>query len=292
VSAAAREGHKLFIAGSGSAVARHADARILDVRGSKHVIEYVPGDLTITIGAGMTLAELAAVTAPNNQWCPLLSWGSDRATIGGVLATARRGPASATLGAPRDLALGMTFVDGRACVVSSGGRVVKNVAGFDLTRALIGSWGTLGCIVSASLRLRALPPAQETWVVPLGAASRDAIAAFARGPYSPVACERIPADLSRELGFSHEPHVVMWLAGSTVHVAAARSALQTVAPVRDASMSVWDVIRSHGPFTGREEPRRMGDALARLNARVRDVFDPHAIFVSPVMALEHEVVHV
>jgi hypothetical protein len=146
--------------------------------------------------------------------------------------------------------------------------------------------------VSASLRLRALPAAQETWIVPAEAAARDAIAAFVRGPYSPVACEKIPSDLCRELGFSHEPHVVMWLAGSTVHVAAARAALQTVAPVREASMNVWDVIRARGPFTVRDEPQHMVDALARLNARVRDVFDPHGVFASPVMASHREVVNV
>ena len=241
----------------------------------------------------MTLAELTAITAANKQWCPFVSWGSDQATIGGVLASARRGPASASLGAPRDLTLGMTFVDGRACVVSSGGRVVKNVAGFDLTRALIGSWGTLGCIVSASLRLRALPSAQEAWVVPAEAVSRDAITSFVRGPYAPVACETIPPDFSRELGLPNESHVVMWLAGSTVHVAAARSALLAAAPAREIEMRVWDGIRARGERDVGSGQRAAGnEGLVRLNARVRDVFDPHGVFVSPVMATHHEVVNV
>jgi FAD/FMN-containing dehydrogenase len=166
------------------------------------------------------------------------------------------------------------------------------VAGFDLTRALIGSWGTLGCIVSASLRLRALPSAQEAWIVPAEAASRDAVAAFTRGPYAPIAFERIPAQLSDELGFSAEEHVVMWLAGSAVHVTAARSALLAFAAARQTDMNVWATIRARGPFTVHEPHPPLSDELRRLNARVRAVFDPHSVFVSPVPAMREEAVHV
>jgi FAD/FMN-containing dehydrogenase len=157
---------------------------------------------------------------------------------------------------------------------------------------MIGSWGTLGCIVSASLRLRALPAAQETWVVPAEAAAHHAISAFVRGPYGPVAAEYVPSDLSRTLGFPGERHVVMWLAGSAVHVAAARSALQAVAPVREVSMNVWEVVRAHGPFATREEPRHVTEALVRLNERVRDAFDPCGVFASPVWTSPREVANV
>lgn len=292
VNGASRSGDRLFIGGSGSAVTPEAGVSTIDVRACNSVIEYVPEDLTITVGAGMTVAELASITAGNGQWCPLLPWGTDTATIGGVLASARHGPANAALGTPRDLTLGMTFVDGRASIVSSGGRVVKNVAGFDLTRALIGSWGTLGCIVSASLRLRALPAAQEAWIVPAAGVSRETIAVFSRGPYAPIACETVDGDFAAELKFAPEDHVVLWLAGSAVHVVAARSALLALAPAREVAMDVWRVIRARGPFGVRPEAEPMSAELRRLNARVRDVFDPHAVFVSPVVARHEELVHV
>jgi FAD/FMN-containing dehydrogenase len=182
------------------------------------------------------------------------------------------------------LTLGMTFVDGRGCIVSSGGRVVKNVAGFDLTSALIGSWGTLGCIVSASLRLRALPAVHEVWAAPTGAVNRELLGAYTRGPYAPFACETVPAAVASEMGLGSEAHVVLWLAGSAIHVAAARDALKSTAPVREVSMSVWDRIRSRGPFGKPATREPLSAALVQLNARVRSVFDPHEIFVSPVMS--------
>lgn len=277
-----RTSRSLYVGGAGTAVTAPEGVTRIDVRNCRDVIEYIPQDLTITVGAGMTIAELNAITVPNKQWCPLLPWGTDNATIGGVLASARRGPASTSLGAPRDLTLGMTYVDGRAAIVTPGGRVVKNVAGFDLTRAMIGSWGTLGAIISASLRLRALPAVQETWVAPLESVSREALRTFNRGPYAPVSCETISPEHAEQLGLTREKHVVIWIAGSSVHVEAARTTLSEFASVREISMSVWDQIRSAGA-PSRGDNFAMTDSLADLNARVHRVFNPSGVFVSPVV---------
>src|SRR5262249_8127601 len=76
------------------------------------VVAYVPSDLTLTVRAGTTLAELDAIAAEHRQWCPLLAWGDDNGTVGATFATATTGPCSPTLGRPRDLALGVEFVDG------------------------------------------------------------------------------------------------------------------------------------------------------------------------------------
>ena len=95
-------------------------------------------------GAGTTLAELDAATARHNQWCPLLPWGDDSATVGATFATATSGPCAAALGRPRDIAVGVQFVDGTGMIVRGGGRVVKNVAGYDVSRAVAGWAGGLG----------------------------------------------------------------------------------------------------------------------------------------------------
>jgi glycolate oxidase subunit GlcD len=277
-------GTQIYVAGARTRVTEPPrGAIILDVREYNQVLEYIPADLTITVGAGMTLAELDAITLAHDQWCPFLPWGGDGGTVGGTLARAQRGPASAALGAPRDLTLGMTFVDGRACVVRCGGRVVKNVAGFDLTRTLIGSWGTLGIITTASLRLRARPRVRETWIVPAEAVSHAALDALTRGPYTPVACERIPARVSTALGATAEDHVVVWLAGGGAHVAAARAAFSALAPAREIPEDAWRTIRAHGPYAAPPAPAPIADSLARLTARVRDVFDPDEVFTSPMM---------
>jgi FAD/FMN-containing dehydrogenase len=282
---AARAAHTtVYSRGAGTHVPEApADAVPLITHRRTGVIEYVPGDLTITVGSGMTLAELNAVTAEHGQWCPLLPWGTDECSVGGALATAARGPASAALGAPRDLALGLTFVDGVGSVVRAGGRVVKNVAGFDLTRTLIGSWGSLGAITSASLRLRARPVAQEAWAIPMDDASANEFQAFRRGPFSPVACEHVPASVASVLGLPDGDHVVVWLAASTVHVQASRSALRSCGTVRELPVDVWRAIRERGAPESPGTPA-LAMELRALNERLRSAFDPDGVFASPAMS--------
>jgi FAD/FMN-containing dehydrogenase len=157
--------------------------------------------------------------------------------------------------------------------------VVKNVAGFDLTRTLIGSWGTLGVITSASLRLRARPPASETWAVPVDAANAHAMDALRRGPLAPAAYEEIPETVAVSLGLSREPHIVLWLAGGAAHVAAARAAVLAAGPARELPDNSWRAVRSAGPFT--PAVTLPADSWpADLNERVRLAFDPAGVFTS------------
>ena len=95
-----------------------ADAIPLDVSALAGIIAYVPGDLTLTALAGTTIAEIEAATAAHGQWCPLLPWGGDEGTLGATFATATHGPCSAALGGPRDLAIGVQFVDGTGSVIA------------------------------------------------------------------------------------------------------------------------------------------------------------------------------
>lgn len=194
---------------------------------------YVPADLTISVGAATTLAELDAVTQAHGQWCPLLSWGDDRATVGAVIATATAGPAATALGRPRDLVLGLECVDGLGRVIQAGGRVVKNVAGFDLTRLMTGAWGTLGVITEVHLRLRSRPAVDETWRV--SAAQADSLAQsigeLSRGPYAPMALHR------------ESDAWLVRIGGNEAFVSASRNALFALGACEAADPSVWDDVR-------------------------------------------------
>ncbi|PYP65762.1 MAG: hypothetical protein DMD26_09925, partial [Gemmatimonadetes bacterium] len=145
--AAARE-RRLRIAGGETWLDANRPVRAgatLVMRSLSGIVEYEPGDLTLTARAGTTMDEIARATSAHGQWLALDPFGDPaRATLGATIATASSGPLARAFGAPRDVTLGVEFVTGRGDVARGGGRVVKNVAGFDLTRLLTGSWGSLG----------------------------------------------------------------------------------------------------------------------------------------------------
>jgi len=130
----------------------------------RQVEHFDPGDLTIGVGAGMTIAEVEAMLAPHKLFLPLDVAQPERATVGGVLATAAHGPLRHGYGGVRDFCIGIRFVTGDGRIAKGGGRVVKNVAGYDLMKLLIGSHGTLGIITSASFKLFPQPPQTRTFV--------------------------------------------------------------------------------------------------------------------------------
>ncbi len=126
--------------------------------------ELNPGDLTAVVEAGLPLAELAAATAAEGQMLaldPPLGPG-ERATIGGAVATNDSGPLRHRYGSARDLVVGITVALSDGTVAKAGGKVIKNVAGYDLAKLFTGSFGTLGAILDLSLRLHPLPPATAT----------------------------------------------------------------------------------------------------------------------------------
>jgi glycolate oxidase FAD binding subunit len=121
------------------------------------VLDYTPDDLTISVGAGMTLDALSAALAANGQMLPLDVPLPERATVGGVLATAMDGPRTLGYGRSRDLLIGISVVEASGRISKAGGMVVKNVSGFDMMRLYTGSLGTLAIIVSANFKLMPLP---------------------------------------------------------------------------------------------------------------------------------------
>jgi glycolate dehydrogenase FAD-binding subunit len=127
------------------------------------IVDYDPTELVVTVRAGTRLAELESTLAGGNQMLGFEPpyYGPD-ATIGGCLGSGLSGPRRPYAGAVRDLVLGVRVIDGRGDDLSFGGRVMKNVAGFDVSRLMVGSMGTLGIIVEASLKCLPLPRAETT----------------------------------------------------------------------------------------------------------------------------------
>jgi glycolate oxidase FAD binding subunit len=190
-------------------------------------IEHYAGDLVATVPAGATLAEVNRVLALERQWLPLDPTAAAQATIGGIVAVNDSGPRRQKHGTTRDLIIGIEIVlaDGR--LAKAGGRVVKNVAGYDLARLMCGSFGTLALITSATFKLAPLASASRTVVVEVrdpAEASRLALAIQA-APLSPSAIEL------------QAPRYRLLIRFETTEAAADRQAKRAVAIVEAAGLT-------------------------------------------------------
>lgn len=175
LSLASEEGWTVDPAGGGGWLRRNRQRPVdvvLTTERLAEVHEYEPADLTFTAGAGLALSALAEITEPHRQWLPLDPPGGREGTLGGLVSTAVPGPLRHLYGIVRDHVLGLTLVAGDGRILRWGGRVVKNVAGFDVTRLVTGSWGTLGVVTSVSGRLFPIPEADRTLVFSGGSMAR------------------------------------------------------------------------------------------------------------------------
>lgn len=155
---AERDGRTLVPVGAGTQLALGSAPRepftLVDVRGAlAGEVEHEPADLTAVAPAGVTLGELDAQLAGSGQRLPLDPPHAERATLGGVLAVGAGGPLRTRHGLPRDFVLGMTVLRADGELVKAGGRVVKNVTGYDLMRLWCGSLGTIGIVTSVAVRV-------------------------------------------------------------------------------------------------------------------------------------------
>jgi glycolate oxidase FAD binding subunit len=164
---------------------------VLDTTALTGVIAHNPGDMTVSVRAGMPLRVLVEELAPHGQHvCLDAARVADGATVGGLLATADAGPSALVYGSLRDLVIGTTLVLADGTVAHSGGHVIKNVAGYDLTKVLHGSYGTLAVVAEVVLRLHPVPRATATLAVgcTLAEAAEHARTVL-NGQHEPVALE-------------------------------------------------------------------------------------------------------
>jgi glycolate oxidase FAD binding subunit len=175
---------------------------VLGLTRLNRILEHEPGDLTVTVEAGLTLDALQEALGRRGQWLSLDPASSDRATVGGILASNASGPRRHLYGTARDLVIGLTVVAADGSVVHGGGKVVKNVAGYDLPKLYIGSFGTLGVLVEATFKLRPRPDVDRLVIARFdrlkdaGAAARAVLGS----DVIPSALELVDGEALRRLG--------------------------------------------------------------------------------------------
>src|SRR3569623_1953396 len=163
VRQAYEDGTPLYPLGGGTALDFGLPAKLpgvgLSLAGLHRVIDYPSRDMTITVEAGIRMAYLAATLARERQRLPVDAAHADEATLGGVIATNFSGPRRYGHGTIRDYVIGISAIDGRGTPFKGGGRVVKNVAGYDFCNLLTGSLGSLAVITQVTLKVKPLPDA-------------------------------------------------------------------------------------------------------------------------------------
>ena len=276
---AARERLRLGFVGGGTALALGAPPTGLDavVRTERlaRIIEHAPADQVVIAEAGLTLAALQAQLAAHGQRLALDPPWPDRATIGGLVATAGFGPLRARYGAIRDLIIGVTLVLADGTVARGGGKVVKNVAGFDLPKVACGSLGTLGLVAAAAFRLHPLPEAAHTVVMP-GVRAEQVVALIAAArdaqlePTCTVALSAAAARFDLGVRFEGFGHGVAHQVARMIEIAKAAGAPGE--PLSDdAAAAFWrrhDAVRTAAPLRVRAAalPTRFAEVAAQLAA--------------------------
>ena len=189
---------------------RSADCAI-DLSRLQRITEYNPADLTIHVEAGVTLRRLHHALLENNQFLPLDPWSGSDATVGGIAAVNAQGPFRAT-GTIRDWIIGMKVVEVSGRISKAGGRVVKNVTGYDLQKLYTGSLGTLAIIAEVSLKLRAKFARTATAVartVDIHTAAQ-LVESIRKSPVQPVACEWVGPENEVWVRLGEHPRAVDW----------------------------------------------------------------------------------
>lgn len=213
----------------------------LDLSAVRGIVEYEPDDLVATVRGGTTLAELAAALAPRGQRWPVEPGLPERATVAGTLASAAGGPSRLRYFHPRDWVIGARAVLGDGTPVRSGGRVVKNVTGYDLTRLWSGTFGTLVAIVELTLKLTAIPERTVSLV-----ADVDVRAAFETANHLHVsglpldALAIVTGDSVGAVGAHGEAALLVRLTGPAAAVRRLGRDVRERVRCRDVANDVWD----------------------------------------------------
>ncbi len=244
VTIANRDRSPLMIAGNSSkldwgGMVRGAKS-IVSTQKLDRLIAHAVGDLTITVEAGMKFARLQEILATAGQFLPLDPAYPDQATIGGIIATADTGSLRHRYGGVRDLLLGISFVRADGKIAKAGGRVVKNVAGYDMMKLFTGSHGTLGILTEVTLRVYPLPSNSGT-VILTGAV--DGLVSVAKmllaSTLTPIAVDVISTAFSRHLEISNTPSLVVKFATIPESIAQQSEQLLVIAKELGLKGGTW-----------------------------------------------------
>ena len=272
----------------------------LDLRALDRVVRYEPADMTVTVEAGIRLQSLQERLATSGQFLPLDPPGADRATLGGVVAANCSGPLRCRYGTLRDLVLGVRVVHADGTLTKAGAGGVKNATAYDLTKLYVGSHGTLGVIVGATLRVQPKPACEESgW---MAASSLEHAMLLVRrilnSEVAPSRLELLEAVGARACGFPGDgPHLAVSVAGRPDAVAHQMERLAAIAAECEAQWSgmehaveAWRRIREFpggredGPLGGEEVRWRAGVLPADSAAAMRSVAEAVAGEGSAAMA--------
>ncbi|QYK43607.1 MAG: FAD-binding protein [Paracoccaceae bacterium] len=240
----------------GSTRSAAASGEVLETGGITGLVLYEPGALTLVARAGTPVADLEMILGGEGQRLAFevpdmraLLGTAGQSTVGGVIAANASGPRRVQAGAARDFLLGVRFVDGRGSVIKNGGRVMKNVTGYDLARLMAGSRGMLGVLTEVALKVLPAPETQAT-LVARGLPVQAAVAALARALSSPF---EVTGAAHLDAGSAETRIRIEGLAGSVGYRGGALLALlgpgwETV--TGDASARMWREVRDVLPFAG------------------------------------------
>jgi len=251
------------------------------------LLEHEPGDLTATAQAGMTHEAFQAMLAPSRQWLSLDPPFASRATLGGIISTNSAGPKCHLYGSARDLVIGVGVVTADGALVRGGGKVVKNVAGYDLPKLYIGALGTLGIVVELTVKLRPLPEGDALLVAQFQSISAAAAAARALmdSDLIPNAIELLDREavggMSRILsqrvegyallaGFDGLAEQVAWQLGEAEQTTAKHGANASLRLAGALKEKAWQFVRELDPQSVPDSPVRCKIAL--LPTQVAAVF--------------------
>ena len=274
---------------------RPVDAtRIASLAPHSGVVDYVPGDLTITVRGGTTLDEIERVTGAEGQWLPLDPFGSTDGTIGATIATGSFGPLAHGFGRARDLVLGVEFVTGDGRTVRGGGRVVKNVAGFDLVRLVTGSWGTIGIVTEATLRLYSRPASSLTVSMSVSDNPQQLsqrLSSILSAPVTALAVELVSSGIAERIGLPRRPAILIELAGNAASVMAQRESLSRLGGMTEIADSPWGPLRTieasvNSPAVLRLSalPGHIGEVWSQA-ARVLETVDDALMHATPGLGI-------
>jgi glycolate oxidase FAD binding subunit len=212
------------------------------------LLQYEPRDLTVSVQAGMPFRTLTELLARNRQMIPLDPIFSETCTVGGVIAANTSGPRRRQYGTARDFVIGMQFAMMNGRLVETGGMVVKNVAGLDMGKLMIGSFGTLAVITSVNFKVVPVPPAERTFAIPF-ATCAAAIAVrdkLIQGPLQPSAIDLLNPAMAAEQKLA-DWTLLLRFGGNEALMERCEREIVTLGDARTGNVAFWQDIQNLTP---------------------------------------------